>query len=395
MGESDDKARIQRLERELLLIRAAFDNAGDAIKIGDLNGRSLYHNRVFQDMFGYTVDQLVQAGGSAVLFADPRIADEVLTCVAAGGSWNGEAVIRTRGGRLVTTALRADQIRDEHSNALGLIGFFTDLTRGSSRADPCNEIENGGLVIGSQLEGNLPEFDRFQHQSPQFKGFALLGHIIAGAAHELREPLNNIIGYAEWLQEHERDEHARSKLDVIMAEGGRAAGIVSDLLAFARRERLYREQVDINETINRVLAARADDLSAAGVRVMREMSPLPNVFAEGRLLERVLANIVANAEQAMAPQGEGSLTVRTRLKRESGCVVVEIADTGPGIAMEHLPRVFDPFFTTKRKAQGLGLGLSFSYGVVAMHGGKIKVESEFGAGACFTVEIPVAAVDPA
>lgn len=605
MSESDDKARIQRLERDLLLIRAAFDGAGDAIKIGDMDGRSLYHNRAFKELLDYTEDQLIQAGGPAALFADRQLADEVFGSVAAGRSWVGEAVIRARGGRLLTTALRADQIKDEHLNPLGLIAVFTDLTETKAAEDRYRDlIENSGLLIGTHdLEGNIltcnqafvhfagyesaedlpgrnlrdflahdakrlfdqyledmlaqgrasglmkiatpagetrllqydnslrregldaplvrcfgndvtavketermlrkawefrdnvmqsvtnavavlnrdgrftmvnrsaseisgysaaeligrdfsflidparmpdveeqvdkaihhgvsvfgqetqiirkdgerrlirfslmplveneaitgvvctaddiTEFVRLQQENIQFEKLAWLGHMIAGAAHELREPLNNIMGYAEWLKDHETDEQARSIEDVIMAEGGRAAGIVSDLLAFARRERLHREQVDINEILDRVLRARSGELAAAGLLVVRDMDPLPGVLAEERLLERVFANIVANGEQAMAGQVGGMLTVRTRLKRDPDRVAVEIADTGPGIALEHLPRVFDPFFTTKRNTQGLGLGLSFSYGVIGMHGGEIRVESEPGAGACFTVELPV------
>ena len=123
-----DGGEHARLERELILIRAAFDSASDAIKIADLNGRSIYHNRAFLDLFGYTIEQMTAAGGPAALFTDPAAASEVLASLGSGQPWSGEVTMHTRTGRVVPIALRVDLINDEQNNPLGLIAVCRDIS---------------------------------------------------------------------------------------------------------------------------------------------------------------------------------------------------------------------------------------------------------------------------
>lgn len=129
MRDSNANSGVELLQRELHLMRMAIDCASDAIKIADLDGRSIYHNKAFLSLFGYTVDQLIAAGGAPSLFADANVAAEVIGTVRAGGCWSGEVVVRNRSGRLITTLLRADQIKADGSDGLGHIGVFTDITK--------------------------------------------------------------------------------------------------------------------------------------------------------------------------------------------------------------------------------------------------------------------------
>jgi signal transduction histidine kinase len=107
-------------------------------------------------------------------------------------------------------------------------------------------------------------------------------------------------------------------------------------------------------------------------------------MADGHMIEQVLMNLILNAVQAI--RGDGMVTVRSR-KDEAACVI-EVADTGCGIAADVLPKIFDPFFTTKGQGEGTGLGLSVSLGIVQRHGGEIQVRSQIGKGTLFTVRLP-------
>jgi two-component system NtrC family sensor kinase len=183
----------------------------------------------------------------------------------------------------------------------------------------------------------------------------------------------------------------------------RAARIVKDLLVFSRRqESERREPVQVNDLVRHIVSTRQYAMNTGGIDCRTELADdLPPALADATQIEQVLLNLIVNAEQALettldqprAP-GEspvGLLTVRTYARE--GWVVIEVADSGPGIPAEHLSRIWDPFWTTKAEGEGTGLGLSVVHGIVTSHGGTIEVESVPGVGTCFTVRLPEA--DPA
>ena len=114
---------------------------------------------------------------------------------------------------------------------------------------------------------------------------------------------------------------------------------------------------------------------------------LPHVRVDVSQIEQVFTNILLNAAEAM--DGEGTVSVSSRLSSDNGMMEVSVKDTGPGILPEHIDRLFDPFFTTKEVGHGTGLGLAVSYGIIERHEGRIKVESEPGAGTTFVVQLPL------
>jgi two-component system NtrC family sensor kinase len=173
-------------------------------------------------------------------------------------------------------------------------------------------------------------------------------------------------------------------------EGARlAAKIVQNLLAFARQEPAEKRLWNINDILSRALEMTAHDMRASNIQVDTYLTPdLPPVMVDGNQLQQVFLNLITNARHAMLEQDQPRcLTLRTL--RRGDLVRVECADTGPGIAAEHLAHIFDPFFTTKEEGNGTGLGLSVSYGIVKAHGGHILVDTEAGEGATFVVEIPL------
>ncbi|HLW97691.1 MAG TPA: ATP-binding protein [Candidatus Acidoferrales bacterium] len=219
-----------------------------------------------------------------------------------------------------------------------------------------------------------------------------LGQLISGIAHELNNPLTSIMGYSQLLLGRRLTAAQAADGRLIYQEAERAARIVKNLLLFARETRPERHPVHLNEIVERTLALRSYELRVENIRLEQNLATdLPHVLADPAQLQQVLLNLIVNAEQAIRhSSGEGTICIRTWLNA-NGRVALEIADNGPGIPPENIPRIFDPFFTTKPPGSGTGLGLSITYGIIQEHGGQIMVESQPGKGAKFILELPMGA----
>jgi signal transduction histidine kinase len=229
-----------------------------------------------------------------------------------------------------------------------------------------------------------------QQQMLQAAKLSALGELVAGVAHELNNPLTVLFGTAEMIEQGAPEavkEHVKLMRDAINA----AQYVVRGLLTFGRQMPLQKTPVDLAELTERVLGLTFGELHVAEVKVRKDIATeLPPVWADANQLQQVLVNLVNNAKQAMA-EVDGERTLRFSVHRVGDeRVRIEVQDTGPGIPPETLPKVFDPFVTTK--SDGTGLGLSISYGIIREHGGTLTVESVFGHGATFTIELPIEAV---
>ncbi|HEY82461.1 MAG TPA: PAS domain S-box protein [Dehalococcoidia bacterium] len=240
---------------------------------------------------------------------------------------------------------------------------------------------------------DISEQEKIQEQLILADRLASLGELASGIAHELNNPLTSIVGFSDLLSGEDLPERVKEDLKVINKEAHRAAGIVKNLLAFARKHPETKEPVDINEVIRQVLELRAYEQKVHNIEVKTHLAPdLPKVMANAFQLQQVFLNIIINAEYFMIEAHKrGTLTITT--ERVGDIVRASFADDGPGIPKENLRRIFNPFFTTKEVGKGTGLGLSICHGIVAEHGGRIYAESELGKGATFTVELPVAGSD--
>jgi two-component system NtrC family sensor kinase len=144
--------------------------------------------------------------------------------------------------------------------------------------------------------------------------------------------------------------------------------------------------VNVNNIIEEVISLVMKRSLFRNIEVKRDLdSELPTTFADPDLLKQVFLNIILNGAQAM--EGQGTLTLRSQMDKNGKELLIQIQDTGSGIAKEHLPKLFDPFFTTKEK--GTGLGLALVYGIVSKHKGSLHVESELGKGTSFLIHLPV------
>ncbi|MDD5084844.1 MAG: ATP-binding protein [Candidatus Omnitrophica bacterium] len=252
------------------------------------------------------------------------------------------------------------------------------------------------------LEDTLIELKATQSQLIHTAKLASIGQLAAGVAHEVNNPLAAISGEAQiLLMEGARDEETRTALQTIVDLSKRIAGIIGGLLEFSRRRELKRENVSVNELLEKGITLMTFQPAMKNIRTEKDFSKTPLfVFADANQLQAVFVNLMLNAVQAM--ESGGVLKVRTYVEQVSAhgkrktdvlkvgmdVVNIEITDTGPGMNEEVMRRLFVPFFTTKDK--GSGLGLAVSYGIIESHGGIIEAESEVGIGSTFRVRLPVA-----
>jgi signal transduction histidine kinase len=231
-----------------------------------------------------------------------------------------------------------------------------------------------------------------QQESAHAERLAALGYALSSVAHELNNPLASIIGWAEQIAEAPNSDNARRGAPMLLREAQRAARIVRNLLTLSRKRPSTRTLVDVNQLVRETLALRAQEQRQLRINVTAALTPvLPSVFVDGHQIQQVLLNLIINAEQAMtAAHGKGALLVRTSADERRRRVIVEVTDDGPGVSQLVKDRIFDPFFTTKAAGEGTGLGLTVAHAIVRDHGGEIQVSSRQGAGATFTVELPIA-----
>ena len=219
---------------------------------------------------------------------------------------------------------------------------------------------------------------------------AALGTLAAGLAHELNNPIGIMSSRIElMLMEDEASgltPALREDLTVLHRHAQRVARIASGLLSFARQSSGERMPVDLNHVVSETLLLAERQMTKEGIRVETHLAPrLPAILGDANTLQQVLLNLLTNAWDALANGGE--IRIETSVAAEgTNPVRLVIADNGPGIAPEALPRIFDPFFSTK--ATGTGLGLSITDGIVREHGGTIDVESSPGKGTRFVLAFP-------
>jgi len=221
---------------------------------------------------------------------------------------------------------------------------------------------------------------------------AALGQLVAGAAHEINNPLTAILGYSDLLEEDiALREETRSLVQKIGQQARRTKRLVENLLNFAQQTPAEKTSVHINALLNNAVQLREPDLSGKKIKLKVKLEPdLPRIHGDSNQLLQVFLHVMNNAVDALQEVGGGVLTITTQ--SQGNWVTILLSDTGPGIREPQ--KIFDPFYTTKPVGKGTGLGLSACYGIVQDHGGEIKCENNPNGGATFVVKLP-AEVQPA
>lgn len=248
------------------------------------------------------------------------------------------------------------------------------LFKGLAESEMClpHTIEQLRKTIEELDESNLVLADT-QNALMQSEKLASMGQLAAGIAHEVNNPLGVVLMYAHILRDQYRDKtpEMAEDLKMIAEQADRCKKIVAGLLHFARQNKLLLETTDVNALVKSCVKAICIPQEIETTLDLDIKNPEEELDADQ--ISQVLTNLITNAVAAMEDESGGKLIVKTCCSE--GKTQIIVADTGIGIPEENLPKIFDPFFTTKQIGKGTGLGLAVTYGIIKMHRGDIRVDS--------------------
>ena len=246
--------------------------------------------------------------------------------------------------------------------------------------------------LEQRVERRTRELQETQKQFLHAEKLSAIGQLSASIAHEFNNPLQGILSILKGLKKRAiLEEEDKELLLAAIDEGDRIKDLIRSLQDFNRPSSGKKALMDVHQALDSILILQKSELNGRRISVERNYADeLPNILAVSDQIKQVMLNLLANAADA-CPQVGGVITVSTR--QEDGKVVVAIQDTGIGIKPEEMENIFRPFYTTKAEVKGTGLGLSVSYGIVQKHHGEIRVESQPGEGAIFTVLLPITGAD--
>ena len=217
-----------------------------------------------------------------------------------------------------------------------------------------------------------------------------IGTLTAGVAHELNNPLNNIMLTAHTIFEDHNDLSEDELLEMIndvINEADRSRKIIRNLLDFAREGESVSEPIDLGVLVNETIKLAQNQIKVSGAKIETQIQThLPQIRGDKQQLKQVFLNLILNALDAV--KKEGTIKISLEQADNPGFLAVQVEDNGCGIPDYILPNIFDPFFTTKGPGKGTGLGLSVSHGIVNIHGGQISIETEEGKYTTCTVTLP-------
>ncbi len=370
----DISARI-KAEETLRRLATAVEQAAEAIIITDIHGVIEYVNPAFGRITGYSAAEAV--GNTPRLLKsgkhDRVFYEDLWHTLENGEVWSGRFSNRKRDGTLFEGEATISPIRDTGGKIVGFVGVERDITE---------EV---------RLESRLRQSQKME----------AVGQLAGGIAHDFNNLLQGIQGYTQLAMERlDPDEPGHANLEEVMKAADRAAELTRQLSTFSRRQALQAKDIDLNQIISDMMKMLR---RVIGEHIALDVVPgynLPLVTADPGQIGQVLLNLCVNARDAMPAGGRIVIkTERVQIDRtlsesrpwakEGEYLLLTVADNGEGIPPEIRERVFEPFFSTKDVGKGTGLGLATVYGIVKQHQGIVTVDSEPGAGATFSVYLPV------
>jgi len=236
-------------------------------------------------------------------------------------------------------------------------------------------LPDGGSVV---LFKDQSEIEQLRKQVIRSQRLATVGQLAAGVAHEVRNPLSSIKGFATYFKERYRNAPEDQQIaDLMIQETDRMNRVVGQLLEFSRPVSLRKSEVSVPELVHGAVQLVARKANEAGLTIDTQIGDdLPALSVDPDKLRQVLLNLCLNSIEAMEPGG--NLSVVAEEHGAQGGILIRISDTGGGVDETHLPHIFDPYFTTK--SAGTGLGLAIAHNIMDAHGGQIRIQSRVGEG---------------
>ncbi|MBI2393794.1 MAG: PAS domain S-box protein [Deltaproteobacteria bacterium] len=370
---SEPRRLIEALRASEDALRTVVDGAYDAIFIHDLDGAILDVNAKMLEMYGVSREEVMQLSNALAFSSDRNPLDE------AAELWR-----RALAGEPQRFEWIARRPRDGSEFEIEI--FLRKISY------------HGADAVLANIR-DLTDRKSLERQFAHAQKMEAIGRLASGAAHDFRNSLFVITSCAELMLETlPADSPQRAELAEIMKATARAEVLTRQLLSFSRKQPSAPRALAVNDEITR-MAQMIERLLGKTVELRLDLAAdVGRARLDPSQLEQVIVNLAVNAHDAM-PRG-GRLTIRTaRGAKPSAAplqpwaprgerVVIEVTDTGTGIAPDLLPRIFEPFFTTKPAGTGTGLGLSMVYGAVTQNGGAIDVESDVGVGTTFRMSFP-------
>lgn len=372
---SEQKIQEYALRQSEERYRTLTETATDVILAIDQHSTVLFVNSAVEKAFGYTREEII--GKKITLLMPERMRHR-----------HAEAIgryLKTREKRISWNAVSLPGLRKDGSE-IDLDVSFAEVGEG-------NDLFFSGILRDVTARKRTEDrLRKAQDELAHVTRIATLGEMSASIAHEVAQPLDAIVTNAgaclRWLEAGKYKEASRSATRVI--EGGhRASDIIGQIRALAKKEPPKREWVDVNESIQQVIALARGELQRSGIALETHLSKtLPIILADRIQLQQVILNLLMNAIEALAgvEKNARELQVRSALSGTTH-ILVEIQDTGPGFDQGTLDYLFDAFFTTK--TQGLGMGLAISRSLVEAHGGRLWATANIPRGAVFQFTLPI------
>lgn len=370
----NDITERKRAEEQLREQATLLDNAQDAILVRDLNDKFLFWNKGAERIYGWPAEEVIGRNLKDIIYKNSLAQfSEAKGATVSTGEWRGELRQVTRDGRDIVVESRWTLVRDDRGEPKSLLVINTDVT-------DKRKIE--------------AQFLRAQRMES-------IGTLASGIAHDFNNLLSPIMMSIQLLQTRIKDEDGQRLLAMLQVSAERGAGLVKQVLSFARGVEGDRITLQPRHLIKEIVKILNDTLPKSIEVAFQASEDLSVVAGDATQLHQVLMNFFVNARDAMPGGGRLTITAenvyiddnyaRMNLEAKPGSfVLITIADSGVGISPHVINRIFEPFFTTKEHGKGTGLGLSTALGIVKGHGGFINVYSEPGRGTQFKIYLPAA-----
>lgn len=370
-------AMLERLREGDARLRAIFESVPECVKLQGADGTVLDINPAGLRLVGAVRpgDIVGQRIYTIVAPEHQALYREQMRRVFDGESLAYEFRALTLDGRSRWMHTHAVPLRDAHGGVHALLGITRDITEG-------RQAEEQGR--------------RHQTELARVARLSTMGEMATGIAHELNQPLAAIANFARGSLRRLRSGDTHDAMDLvapleeICQQADRAGEVIRHVRDFVRRREPVRVDADLAQILRSVTRFAELEARQHGATLRLELpAALPRIWADPIMIEQVAGNLVRNAIEAMAEAQSARREVVVHARAgDHGAVVVEVADTGPGVDPGRVDQVFDPFFTTK--PEGVGMGLSISRSIVESHGGSIRAGASPGGGAAFVFALPVA-----
>jgi two-component system cell cycle sensor histidine kinase/response regulator CckA len=368
LAKREEAGRRLRAENLIREQNDLLDKASDAIVVSDLEGRIIFWNQGASRMLGWGFDEVAGRPSDEIMGVNP------LAVNFTQGEWRGEVTVRSKAGQLLCLQTHMTAVADAEGVPRGCVSISTDVT----------------------------EQNRLKEQFFRAQRLESLGLLAAGIAHDLNNMLAPILMAPTILRQRATDATDLKIIEVMEKSAQRGTHLVKQILAFAQGSSTQRLAIQLQPAL-RDMATFVQQTFPRKITLEVSIPPdLDRVMASATQIHQVLLNLCVNARDAMAEGGRLILRAENRNYDEEQAakipgarpgrwVVVQVEDTGPGIAAEVVNRIWEPFFTTKGLEKGTGLGLSTVRGIVQNHGGFIHLKTAVGQGTCFSVHLPALA----